>query len=458
MLRFCAFACLSRSALNSVDTRMVMDSGLFNAGIPLLYCAKYFSTILAMISRLKAYKFRFYPTADQRQQLAIEFGNARFVWNRCLDLRSKAWEERQERHNYVSLGRQVTEWKRGEFPWLADSASCCLTQCLRDQDQAFKNFFEKRGRYPRFKSRYDRQAVRYQLDQRQIERTYQAGEFLKVPKLGALNIRWSQVPAGIPKMATVSKNPDGRYFVSFACEVAIAPLPLTGKAVGLDLGIKDVVVSWDGEHAVKSGNPRHLKSQLRHLKRQQRRLARMTKGSHRRNRQRLKVARIHAHIAAMRADFLHKTTTAIVKSADVIVLEDLHVKGMVKNHHLAGAIADVGMGELRRQIDYKAAWNGRTVVVVDRWFPSSKTCSDCGSDQPKMPLSVRVWTCPDCGARHDRDVNAAQNILKFSTAGEAGFQARGAGQNLLGHVLSTCDEARTDAGKFTEAVRLERAA
>ena len=312
-----------------------------------------------MVTRLKAYKFRFYPTADQRQQLAIEFGNARFVWNRCLDWRSNAWEERQERHNYVSLGRQVTEWKRGEFPWLADSAACCLTQCLMDQDKAFKNFFEKRGRYPRFKSRYDRQAVRYQLDQRQIERTYQAGEFLKGPKLGALHIRWARVPAGIPKMATVSKTPDGRYFVSFACEVALQPMPLTGKAVGLDLGIKDVVVSWDGERATKSGNPRHLKSQLRHLKRQQRRLSRMTKGSNRRRKQRVKVAKIHAHIAALRADFLHKTTTALIKSADVIVLEDLNVKGMVKNHHLAGAIADVGMGELRRQIAYKADWNGR---------------------------------------------------------------------------------------------------
>ena len=180
-----------------------------------------FFIILCMITRLKAFKFRFYPTADQSKQLAIEFGNARFVWNRCLDLRGKAWEERQERHNYVSLGRQVTEWKRGEFPWLADSAACCLTQCLMDQDKAFKNFSEKRGRYPRFKSRYDRQAVRYQLDQRQIERTYQAGEFLKLPKLGGLNIRWSQVPAGVPKMATVSKTPDGRYFVAFSCEVEI---------------------------------------------------------------------------------------------------------------------------------------------------------------------------------------------------------------------------------------------
>lgn len=411
--------------------------------------------ITGMISRLKAYKFRFYPTAEQRHQLAVEFGNARFVWNRCLDWRSKAWEERQERHNYVSLNRQVTEWKRTEFPWLANSAACGLTQCLMDQDRAFKNFFEKRGKYPKFKSRYDRQSVRYQLDQRQIERTYRAGEWLKLPKLGRLNIRWSQIPTDIPKMATVSKTPDGRYFVSFACEVEIAPLPLTGKTVGVDLGIKDVAITSDGW---KSGNPRHLKARLRHLKRHQRALSRKQKGSNRRRRQRLKVARIHARIAASRADFLHKTTTALVRRADGIALEDLHVKGMVKNHPLAGAIADVGMGEFRRQLEYKAAWYGRTVEVIDRFAPTSKTCSECGVVQDKMPLRIRQWTCPDCGTPHDRDINAAINILKFSTLGNRGIQARGAGKNLSGHDPGTCNEARTEAETFTEADRLERAA
>lgn len=403
-----------------------------------------------MVTRLKAYKFRIEPTAEQRQQLAVEFGNSRFVWNRCLDLRSKAYEADQTRHNYVSLNKLVTEWKHGEFPWLADSVAGCLTQVLIDQDKAFQHFFrrvkngEKPG-YPRFKSRYHRQSVRYQLDQRQIDRTYQAGEFLKLPKLGAVKVRWSQIPAGVPKMATVSKTPDGRYFVSFTCEVALQPMPLTGKAVGLDLGIKDVVVSWDGTEAVKSGNPRHLKRQLRHLKKQQRRLARMTKGSNRRARQRVKVAKIHAHIAAMRADFLHKTTTAIVKSADVIALEDLNVSGMVKNHCLAGAISDVGMHEFRRQIEYKAAWYGRRVVVVDRWFPSSKTCSACGSYQDKMPLSVRDWTCPDCGTRHDRDVNAAKNIRSFATGGEPGL-ARGEGFRPVG--IPTTPSAKREPKKF----------
>ena len=403
----------------------------------------------------RSYKFRIYPNAAQRKQLAVEFGNARFVYNRCLDLRSKAYEADKTRHNYVSLNRLVTEWKRGEFPWLADSAACCLTQALIDQDKAYKSFFEKRGRYPRFKSRYDRQAVRYQLDQRQIERTYKAGEFLKLPKLGALKVRWSQVPTGIPKMATVSKTPDGRYFVAFSCEVEIQSLPATGNAVGLDLGIKDVVVDSDGW---KSGNPRHLKGRLRHLKRQQRRLSRMKKGSNRRNRQRIKVARIHARIAAMRQDFLHKTTTALIRRADVLALEDLNVGGMMKNHHLAGAIADVGMGEFRRQLEYKAAWNGRELRIAGRFAPTSKTCSECQHVMDKMPLSVRQWTCPECGAKHDRDTNAARNILMFSTAGEAGINARGLGKNLSDHVSGTKVEARTEPEKFIEAACLEPAA
>lgn len=407
-----------------------------------------------MVTRQRAYKFRFTPTAAQRKQLAVEFGCARFVWNRCLDVRSTAWKERQEEHNYVSLNRQVTAWKKTDFPWLADATANCLTQSLIDQDKAFKNFFKKRGQYPRFKSKWDKQSVRYQLDQRHIQSTYCGGEFLKLPKLGFVKVRWSRLPTGIPKMATVSKDPSGRYFVAFACEEAVEALPLTGVAVGLDLGIKDVVVASDG---AKSGNPRHLKKQMRRLKFQQRRLSRMQKGSNRRRKQRQRVAKIHAHIAAMRSDFLHKTTTALIRRADVLALEDLNVGGMMKNHHLAGAIADVGMHEFKRQIEYKAAWYGRTVVFANRFAPTSKTCSHCGSYRETMPLSIRQWTCPDCGTHHDRDVNAARNILSFATAGEAGL-ARGEGKNLSGQESLTLVEARTEAEKFDEAVRLERAA
>lgn len=452
MLRFCACACLTSNALISVVKRMVTTSGFFIV-TPLYRTAKY-STVVDMVTRQRAYKFRLTPTAAQRKQLAVEFGCARFVWNRCLDMRSTAWKERQEKHNYVSLGRQVTVWKKTEFPWLADATAGCLTQALIDQDKAFKNFFEKRGQYPRFKSKWDRQSVRYQLDQRHVQSTYGSGEFLKLPKLGFIKVRWSRLPTGIPKMATVSKDPSGRYFVAFSCEEAVEALPLTGTALGLDLGIKDVVVASDG---MKSGNPRHLKKQMRHLKKQQRRLSRMQKGSNRRRKQRGKVAKIHAHIAAMRSDFLHKTTTALIRRADVLALEDLNVGGMMKNHHLAGAIADVGMHEFKRQIEYKAAWYGRTVVLANRFAPTSKTCSHCGSVQPKMPLSLRQWVCPDCGTRHDRDVNAAQNILSLATAGEAGL-ARGGSMNLLSHRLSTPVEARTEAEKLTYAVRRERAA
>jgi len=334
----------------------------------------------------RSYKFCIEPTHEQRQQLAKEFGCARFVWNKALNLRSAVHKALGETHNYVSLGRLVTEWKREEFPWLAEATAGCLTQALIDQDKAFKNFFEKRAKYPKFKSRHSKQSIRYQLDQRCIDNNYLAGELLKLPKLGAVKVRWSRVPAGTPKMVTLSKDACGRYFVSFACEEVVEALPLTGKVIGLDLGVKDVIAGSDG---YKSGNPRHLKKQLRHLKKQQRRLARMQKGSHRRAKQKLKVAKIHAKVAASRADFLHKTTTEIIRNNDVIALEDLNVSGMMKNHCLAGAIGDVGMYEFRRQIEYKAKWYGRQVIYADRWAPTTKTCNECGIVQDKIPLKVR---------------------------------------------------------------------
>ena len=431
-----------------------------------------------MDKQLKAYRFRIYPNADQRQQLAVEFGNARLAWNMGLFVRQQA----RLLHGRVDLGERVdrttgevravktvdfgvldaamTQLSREPgYEFLKDGTRACLTQTLIDQDKAFKNFFEGRAKFPKFKGRSDKQAIRYQLDQRQVSRTYAAGSLLKLPKLGALKVRWSRIPDGTPKMATVSKTPDGRYFAAFACEEFIRPMKPTGQTIGVDLGIHDVAVTSDGG---KSGNPRHLKARLKHLKRQQRRLSRMKKGSNRRGRQRVKVAKLHARIAASRADFLHKTTTAIVKRADVIGLEDLHLRGMAKNHHLARAISDVGMGEFRRQVDYKAKWYGRKVAVIDRWAPTSKTCSGCGHRMVKMPLSAREWTCPTCGAVHDRDVNAAINIKRLAIEskrpeGIGSLRVEGT-SNLPVKVAGIPGEARTVAEKLTHDARLDRVA
>jgi putative transposase len=257
---------------------------------------------------------------------------------------------------------------------------------------------------------------------------FRAGELLKLPKIGALKVRWSRIPVGIPKMVTVIKDSNDRYFVSFSCEEEIKELPTSTKAVGVDLGIKDVFVLSDG---YKSGNPRHLAGLLRKKRIFGRRLSRKTKGSNRWHEMRKKLAKLDSHIAACRADWLHKATTGIIRSNQVIAIEDLNVRGMMRNGRLARHIGDVGMGEFRRQLTYKADWYGRDLLVIDRWAPSSKTCSDCGQINQVLTLKDREWTC-ECGATHDRDINAAANLKLFAVSstvtacgGEgSGFTAR----------------------------------
>jgi putative transposase len=354
----------------------------------------------------KAYKFRLYLTAQQEQQINIEFGNARFVWNHALHLRQTVYAVLNENMNYVPMNKHMTQLKKTEnYGWLANSTACVLTQKLIDLDTAYNNFFKGRAQFPKFKKKSHKQSIRYQLDQRQIERTYAAGERLKLPKLGEINVRWSQIPAGTPKMATLSKTPSGTYFVSFACEIEVEAKPKTGKSVGIDVGIKDVIVTSDGFH---SGAPKYTYFYQRRLKKAQRVLSRKTKGSNGWKKQRILVARIHEKIANSRKDFLHKLTTKIVNEYDQISLEDLNVSGMMKNRHLSKAIADVGIFELNRQLNYKAAWYGKQISVIDRWFPSTKTCSSCGQIHI-MKLSDRMMHC-DCGLSLGRDHNAAINI------------------------------------------------
>jgi len=361
----------------------------------------------------KAYKFRFYPDAAQAEQLSREFGCARFAWNQGLIRREYAYQQwGVSLSSTYDISSQITGLKKLEsHGWLKEATACVLTQKLIDQDKAFDNFFKGRAKFPKFKKKSHAQSIRYQMDQRCVLNNYCAGSLLRLPKLGYLNIRWSQVPSGIPKMVTVSKAASGKYFISFACEVEQALKPMTGKVIGIDVGIKDVVVTSDGFH---SGAPRYTYKYQRQLKKEQRCLSRKKKGSNGWNKQRIVVARIHEKITNSRKDFLHKLTTNIVSENDVICLEDLNVSGMLKNRCLSKAVADVGIFELNRQLNYKANWYGKQVIKISRWEPSTKTCSSCGHIQP-MKLSQRVFDCECCSVSIDRDHNAAINI---KTAGE----------------------------------------
>lgn len=377
-----------------------------------------YRNVMTMVAR----KFRFYPTGAQEQSLRRIFGSARWVWNTCLAWRSAAYQLDGQSLTGVDFSRELTWLKTIEtFGWLKETPGTVYTQALRDQDKAFAAFFAKRARYPRFKRRGGHESIRFQLDQRTVLNHFRDGELLKIPGLGVLNVRWSRRVGGVPKMVTVRRDAAGRYFVSMMVETTVAPLPQKNNAVGLDFGLKDVVATSDGW---KSGNPRHVREAQRKLARAQRALSRKTKGSNRRKVAVRRVARLHARVADARADWLHKLSTRLVREYQVIGIEDLCVKGMARGR-LAKSIGDAGLSELRRQLEYKAAWCGRDLIVIDRWAPTSKTCSECGSAQEKMPLSVRSWTCPECGTVHDRDTNAARNILALATQGSWVSKARG---------------------------------
>lgn len=366
----------------------------------------------------RAYRFRFYPTAAQRRLLARDLGAARWVWNAGLSWRGDAWRADRARVTGVDFSRELTWLKRLEpYAWLAEVNSTVLTQKLRDLDAAFAAFFAKRARYPRFKRRSSAQAVRYQLDQRRLPAIYEPGARLVLPKIGAIKVRWSRLPVGAPRMATVTRDAAGRWFVALGVEESIAALPATGAAVGVDLGVKDLYVTSDGQ---RSGNPRKLRARLRHLRRLSRSVSRKRKGSERWRRANTRLARLHAKIADSRRDWLQKHSTALIRQADVIAIEDLNVRGMLKNRRLSRSIADASWGALRQMIEYKAAWHGKQVLYADRFAPTSKTCGACGHRLEHLALHQRRWSCPACGADHDRDLNAAHNILVFATGGRPG--------------------------------------
>ncbi|RDI31116.1 RNA-guided endonuclease InsQ/TnpB family protein [Lentzea flaviverrucosa] len=361
----------------------------------------------------RAYKYRFYPTEQQQRQLLRTFGCVRLVYNRALQARADTWGREQRTVNYAETSAMLTVWKKSsELTFLNHVSSVPLQQTLRHLQSAFTSFFNKRAKFPRFKSR---KKSRASAEYTRSAFVWRDGR-LKLAKMDQpLSIRWSRpLPEGAtPSTVTVSLDPAGRWFVSILIETGVSELPRSRTAVGVDLGVTSLVTLSTGE---KIGNPRHEQLARVKLARAQRRLARRVKGSANRAKARRAVARIHAGIADRRRDLLHKLTTRLVRENQTIVIEDLNVSGMLGRSRLARAISDAAWSEFRTMIEYKAAWRGRAVVVVDRWFPSSKICSGCRLLLDSLDLSVRTWTCTGCGTEHDRDINAAKNIL---TAGLA---------------------------------------
>jgi putative transposase len=368
----------------------------------------------------RAYKYRFYPTEEQTRILAQTFGCCRYVYNWGLRLRTDAYYKENKRLYYNDLSTAMTQLKKQEATqWLADVSSVPLQQALRHLDRAFLNFFEGWGKYPTFKKKHNQQRATYaetafKWDEKQLT-------LAKMPE--PLHIVWSHpLPVGSkPSTVTVSKDCANRYFVSILVEEDIAHLDPCEQSVGADLGLKDFVILSTGETV---GNPKFFTKDEKKLAKAQRRHAKKRKGSKNREKARKKVARIHARIADRRRDFLHKLSTRLIRENQTICVETLAVKNMVKNHTLAKAISDVGWSEFVSQLEYKAEWYGRTLVKIDKWYPSSKRCFDCGHILDSLSLDIRQWICPECGVVHDRDVNAARNIhaaglTVFEACGEA---------------------------------------
>lgn len=351
------------------------------------------------------YRFRFYPTPPQERVLARTFGACRFVYNWALRTRTDAHHAGQN-INYNASSSELTQLKKQpQTAWLKKISCVPTQQALRHLQTAFHNFFDKRTGYPSFKKKHGPQAAEYTLSAFKWDAV---NRNLTIAKLGRLDIHWSRSFVGSPTTATITKRSDGRYFVTLVLDEPVTPLPKTGESIGIDLGINRLATLSNGEHIA---NPRLLQKKTRKLAKAQRVLARRKKGSYRRELQRLKVARIQSQVSDSRLDHMQKVTTDIVRRFDTICIEDLNVRGMVRNHCLARALSDAAMGQFARLLEYKCNRYGKTLTKVDRFFPSSKRCHDCGHIVERLPLSVREWACPECGAVHDRDENAALNIL-----------------------------------------------
>ena len=398
---------------------------------------------------LSATKFRLYPTPEQAQLLARQFGCVRFVWNRALAMKRAAWTERQESLSCYTIKSMLPVWKKGEFPWLKEADSQALQEAILHLDRAYRNFFEKRAGFPNFKSKHDtRQSFAYP------QRVRIDGDRIVLPKVGSIKAVVHRELVGKIKTVTISREATGSYYAAVLTDdgrPAPAPLAHFSKEaiVGIDLGLKDAVVS---SHGLKTGNPKFFQRSLRTLRHRQQALSRKIEAAKGRclaagepvanlraffgsniAKDRTRVAKAHERVRHARNDWQHQLSRRLADENQVVVAESLNVKGMLKNRRLARAIADVGWSGLLAKIDYKLRRKGGRLVRIDRWFPSTKTCSCCGSIREGLTLSDRIWLCEGCGTLHDRDENAASNI---EAAGIAKLKAEGLSVSAHGGYVS----------------------
>lgn len=358
---------------------------------------------------LKAYKYRIYPNKTQEELLAKTFGCCRFVYNRTLACRKEKYEKEKKSMSRTDCNNYCNRELKAEHEWLREVDKFALTNAIYNMDSAYQKFFKEHAGYPKFKSKHDgHKSYTTNFTNGNISVDFESGK-IKLPKLKQLRAKLHRKFTGQIKSATVSQVPSGKYFVSLLVETEHVPLPNTEGWVGLDLGINDICITSDGR---KYGNLKTLREQERKLAKLQRKLAHKEKRGNNYKKTKKQIALCHEKIANTRKDYLHKLSHEIISENQVIISENLRIKNMVKNHHLAKYISDVSWYELTRQLEYKAEWNKRKYIKIDTFYASSQLCSACGyQNADTKDLSVRKWICPGCGAEHDRDINAAKNIL-----------------------------------------------